>query len=393
VFANDTTAAAAIQDASGNRLDSFSQQLEFHADPQLISENPIYYTDDSHNGSVDHIYVIITEEVYFNAPNFENYWDININDIGYGTNPVNVLFDTDARETLALDGFTVPPHLTYFNPAELSFSGTNLIWDGSSSAENPNYADTFTDLNMADEAAPVVYVVNPVYDPIFLGSTQHLDIIFTELVDQTGVNDPVVTYDTPFPSTVTCSTSPEWVAYEYSNGVYQSQYNVDADTYVSFGETGTANVYVEGAVDLSGNTMHANLASDFTFAIDARAAKLVTDVSGDDLVAGLPFEFSVLATDLSGTLTDIYYDEYVEFSSNKNADQVLLPQGQQPMVAGEGIFQITPLEPMDDLRIYVHEVGNRINNSGTDGPFVVVAPTIDAPDTSWVQDAPEDQGN
>ncbi|MCD4760987.1 hypothetical protein K8R42_03760, partial [bacterium] len=381
-----------IQDSSGNITGGFNRILIDDANPILNScVTPVAYSDDTFNGVVDHIYLRFTEQVNCNTAGAV--WDIGLPLINFYPNPTAI--EGSGTSELGLTGFSVPAYMTFLENATVALTSGSVAYDN-----DGNYLDAFGDLLMADEALPVAYIVTADKDPVFLGERQHLDVVFSELVVQDGSLDPDVVYNTTgdVQREVTCTTNPEWIAYFYPQfpEIVQSRYIVDADDVILFGETGDALVGIAGAVDINGNIMavcppHPH---EYTFAIDARAAILVSSNSTGTLEAGVPFVVHVEAMDAGGIILDEYYGEFVEFSTNLDDDQIIMPSGAIPLANGVGDFTITVMEVVDDFCLYVREEGGRIDNVGYgDGPYTVIAPVIDAPDASWAEDSPQDQGN
>jgi len=393
VFNYDLNTSPFVRDAANNLTDDFARTLVDQADPVLkdCDGNPIAYVDQSHNGVVDHIFLRYSEQVYSTV--VSGVWSVYIPLIDYYPNPTTV--SGSGSTELDLTGFSVPAFLTHFDGAEIDLMSATAVRDA-----DFNFAPTFNNEPMADEALPVAYIVTPESDPIYLGETQYLELVFSELVVQDGSSDPVVAYSTTgdVQHEVACSTGPEWVAYFYPQfpNIVQSQYGVYADETITFGETGDAWISVDGAMDEDGNPMAVcpPYPDEYTFYIDARAAILVTTNSLGELEAGVPFSVHVEAMDAGATILDEFYGEFIEFSTNLDHDQVIMPAGAVPLNGGVGDFTITVMDETDNFCLYVREEGGRIDNIGHgEGPYVVVAPTIDAPDGGVVEDSPEDQGN
>ncbi len=382
-----------LHDEAGNCCDGFTRTLHDEAVPVFIdcAMNPLVYSDDDHDGEVDHVSLRLTEQVFCDSTG--DIWEIEFPSVN--SSPVPTLIEGSGSNQLSLSGFSTTSNLTYLEDATLALTSAGVVADN-----DGNMLNAFPASPLFDEADPVAFIATAAYDPIPLHDRQHLDIVFTEPVVEDGSLDPAVNYMTggPVQRNVVCSTSPGWEIFQHPEfpAIQLSWFSVDADELIGLGESGPALITVTDAEDVNGNVMAEcpPYPQEYTFNVDARALILLTEPAVSEIEAGVEFMIQVEAMDSSATQRDLFYNELILFSSNLSPEQIILPEGPFLLANGQGEFPLTVLEPVSDLYLYVHEEGERIDNiDHGDGPYPVFAPTIDPPHAGWSDDCPDDQGN
>jgi hypothetical protein len=382
-----------LHDEAGNCSGGFIRTLNDEAVPVFIdcASNPLVYSDDDHDGQVDHVSLRLTEQVFCDSAG--DIWEIEFPSVN--SNPIPSVIEGSGSNQLSLSGFSLTDNLTYLEDATLALTSGNVVADN-----NGNLLHTFPATPLFDEACPVAFIATAALNPIPLHERQHLDIVFTEMVVENGSLDPDVSYMTggPIQRNVLCSTAPGWETFQHPEfpAIHQSWFSVDADELIGLGESGPALITVVDAVDENGNVMAESppYPQEYTFAVDARALILVTEPDISEIEAGVEFMIQVEAMDSSASQRDLFYNELILFSSNLSPEQIILPEGAVALLNGLGEYPVTVLEPTAELHLYVHEEGDRIDNiDNGDGPYMVFEPAIDAPHAGWSEDSPDDQGN
>ncbi len=168
----------------------------------------------------------------------------------------------------------------------------------------------------------------------------------------------------------------------------------DYEGFVSFTYPGAVYDHVSSGIGVDPALDNPNTQMDSVIVDDNAASQfdIHLKIPGNP-VSGAPFQIEVIALDSDGEI-DRNFPCEILLSCNLPNDDISMPYGPHTLNEGVGLFTVTSWVETDSL-VFMVSVSNNQNYSGyssKSAPITIEAPLIDAPDTLFVEDYPNDQG-
>jgi hypothetical protein len=145
--------------------------------------------------------------------------------------------------------------------------------------------------------------------------------------------------------------------------------------------------------DVVNPVSNGNMQTDWvTVTSNAACMFVIQPVAFGAQVRGVPFDVQVIARDKNGNI-DKNFAGYLTFSSNLQANEIVMPSGPKQLVDGIGVFRFTSWVTTSNLIISASIATDVYPLDGSaSSAIMVIDPVIDQPDYLTIQDVPGDQG-